>query len=191
LHGRGRHAWQPALPRQTAGFAPRRSCRNQAGLIFRPADFFTFLSGAATRRSRNRFPTRRGGFCTPGTGGAFTGATDAVPVPSTGTATEVGPLTSSPPSQGQSSGGALWTPAYTPGRRSDQLGVLQQHWTVHVQCLYISCYVTVNKPVLLYLLFHLLPQWIRESWQSPKVCWALVPRGIEIGSHCRAKDWAN
>jgi hypothetical protein len=39
-----------------------------------------------------------------------------------------------------------------------QLGVLQQHWTVHVQCLYISCYVTVNKPVLSYLLSHLLPQ---------------------------------
>jgi hypothetical protein len=31
----------------------------------------------------------------------------------------------------------------------------------------------------------------RESWQSPKVCWALVPWGIEIGSHCRAKDWVN
>ncbi len=30
----------------------------------------------------------------------------------------------------------LWIPAYTPGRRSDQSGVLQQHWTVHVQCLY-------------------------------------------------------
>jgi hypothetical protein len=42
---------------------------------------------------------------------AFTGATDAVPVPSTGTATEVRPLTSSPSGYGQSSGGALWTPA--------------------------------------------------------------------------------
>jgi hypothetical protein len=32
---------------------------------------------------------------------------------------------------------------------------------------------------------------IRESWQSPKVCWALVPQRIEIGSHCRAKDWTS
>jgi hypothetical protein len=37
----------------------------------------------------------------------ITGATDAVPVPSTGSATEVGPLTSSPPGRGQSSGAAL------------------------------------------------------------------------------------
>ncbi len=63
-------------------------------------------SGAATRRSRNRFPTSRGGFCMSGTGGAFTGATDAVPVPSMGTAKEVRPLTSSPSSRGQSSGGS-------------------------------------------------------------------------------------
>jgi hypothetical protein len=111
LHSCGRHAWQPASPGQTAGFAPRRSCRNQAGLVFRPTGFFTFSSGAATRQSLNRFPTRRGGFCTPGSSGAIT---YAVPVPSTGTATEVGPLTS-PPSRGQSSGGALWTPAYIPG----------------------------------------------------------------------------
>jgi hypothetical protein len=31
------------------------------------------------------------------------------------------------------------------------------HWTVHVQCLYIS-YLSVNKPVLSYLLSRLLPQ---------------------------------
>jgi hypothetical protein len=157
LHGRGRHAWQPASLRQTAGFAPRRSCRNQAGLVFRPAGFFTFTSGAATRQSQNCFPTRRGGFCMPGTGGAYKGATDAVPVLPTGTAMEVRPLTSSPSGRGQSLGGALWTPAYTRGRRSDQSGVLQQHWTVHVQCLYTSCYVTANKPVLSYLLSRLLP----------------------------------
>jgi hypothetical protein len=63
----------------------------------------------------NHFPTRRGGFCTPGTGGALTGATGMVPVLSMGTATEVGPLTSSPPGRRQSSGEALWKPAYTPG----------------------------------------------------------------------------
>jgi hypothetical protein len=50
-----------------------------------------------------------------GTGGAFIASTDAVPVPSAGTAQEVGPLTSSPPSLGQSSGGALWRAAYAPG----------------------------------------------------------------------------
>ncbi len=113
LHGRGRHAWQSASPRQTAGFAPRRSCRNQTVLVFRPTGFFTFTSSAATRRSWNRFPTRRGGFCTPRTGGAFTGATDVVPVPSTGTATEVRPLTSSPSGRGQARGepcGHLPTP---------------------------------------------------------------------------------
>jgi hypothetical protein len=82
---------------------------------------------------------------------AITGAT--VPIPSTGTATEVGALTSSPPGRGQSSGGALWTPAYTPGDG-------QTSWVYPinpVKHLYISCYVTVNKPVLSYLLLRLLP----------------------------------
>jgi hypothetical protein len=112
-----------------------------SGSHFRPTGFFTFPSGAATRRFWNRFPTWQGGFCMPRTGGAITGATDVVPVPSTGTATEVGPLTSSPPGRGQSSGGALWTPAYTPGDG-------QTSWvysTNPVLHLYISCYVTVNK----------------------------------------------
>jgi hypothetical protein len=31
----------------------------------------------------------------------------------------------------------------------------------------------------------------RKGWQSPKVCWALVPRRIKIGSHCKAKEWMN
>ncbi len=155
MHGRGRRAWQPASPRQTAVLAPRQSCRNQAGLVLRPAVLFTFFfSGAAMRRSWKRFPARRGGFCTPGTGGAITGATDAVPILSTGTATEVGPLTSSPPSQGQSSGGALWTSAYTP---TDRL-TSWVYSTTLVQYLSISCYLSDNKPVLSYLLLCLLPQ---------------------------------
>jgi hypothetical protein len=78
----------------------------------------------------------------PRTGCAITGATDAVPVPSTGTATEAGPLTSSPPGQGQSSGGALWTPAYTPGD-SQTSWVYSSNPVLH---LYRSCYVTVKKP---------------------------------------------
>jgi hypothetical protein len=95
-------------------WAPRRSRRHQPGLVCRPAGFSNFFSGAAMRRSRNRFPTQRRGFCTP-RGGAFTASTDAVPVLSTGTATEVRPLTSSPSSRGQSSGGALWRAVYIPG----------------------------------------------------------------------------
>jgi hypothetical protein len=59
MHGHGRRAWQPVSPQQTAGFAPRQSCRYQAGLVFRPAGFFTFHSGVATRRSWSRFPTQR------------------------------------------------------------------------------------------------------------------------------------
>ncbi len=81
------------------------------------------------------------------TGSATTGATDAVPVPSTGTATEVGSLTSSPPGRGQSWGGALLTPNYTPGD-------CQTSWVYSsnpVLHLYISFYATVNKPVLSYL----------------------------------------
>jgi hypothetical protein len=42
----------------------------------------------------------------PETGSAFTVSTEAVPVPSMGSATEVRPLTSSPSSRGQSSGGS-------------------------------------------------------------------------------------
>jgi hypothetical protein len=61
--------------------------------------------------------------------------------PSTGTATEDGPLTSSPPSGGQSLGGALWTPAYTPGNGQTSR-VYSNNPVLH---LYISCYVTVTK----------------------------------------------
>jgi hypothetical protein len=90
---RGRHTWQPTSLQQAAGFAPRRPC-----LIRRPAVFLSIFSGAATKRSPNRFPTQQGGFCMPGTGGTFTASTDAVTVSSTGTTQEVGPLTSSPSS---------------------------------------------------------------------------------------------
>jgi hypothetical protein len=79
---------------------------------------------------------------------------DAVPVPSTGTGQEVGPLTSSPSSRGQSSGGALWRAGYTPGDRLTSW----VYSTTFVQCLYISCYLSENKPVLSYLLLRLLPQ---------------------------------
>jgi hypothetical protein len=55
LHSSGRKAWQPELPQQTAGFALRRPCHNQAGLVFRPAGFYTFFPGTATRWSGTVF----------------------------------------------------------------------------------------------------------------------------------------
>jgi hypothetical protein len=74
----------------------------------------------------------------PGTGGAFKASTDAVPVPTTGTATEVRPLTFSPSSQGLSLGGALWKAAYAPGD-----GQTSGAYPINpVQYLYIICYVT-------------------------------------------------
>jgi hypothetical protein len=97
------------------------------------------------KQSRNCFPTRRGGFCTPGTGGVFTVSTEVVPVPSTGTATEIRPLTSSPSSRGQSSGepcGDLPTPLVDG----------QTSWvypSIPIQSLYVSGYITVNKLLLL------------------------------------------
>jgi hypothetical protein len=90
----------------------------------------------------------------PGTCGAITGATDAVPVLSSGTATEVGPLTSSPPGRGKSWGGALWTPAYTMAMVKP---VGCTPITLYCSSMYINCYVTVNKPELSYLSVHLLP----------------------------------
>jgi hypothetical protein len=157
------HTWQLASPRQTAGLAPRWSCRNHAGLVFRPAGIFTFLfCGTATRWSQNHFPTRRRGFYMPGTGGAFTASTDAVPVPSTGAAPEVGPLTSSPPSRGQSSGRALWRAVYAPGD-----GQTSPAYSIYsVQYLYINQLISVNKPVRSYLLLCLLP---RDHRKEPHV----------------------
>jgi hypothetical protein len=84
----------------------------------------------------------------------FTASTDAVPVPSMDTAQEVGPLTSSPPSRGQSSGRALWRAAYAP--RDGQTS--PAYSSQPVQCLYINRLLPVNKSVLSYLLLRLLPQ---------------------------------
>jgi hypothetical protein len=89
-----------------------------------------------------------------------------VPIPSTGTATEVGPLTSSPPCRGQSSGGALWTPAYIPGDRPASW----MYSTTCVQYLYISCYLSGNKPVLSYLKLCLLPQYKERTAHRREIC---------------------
>ncbi len=85
--GRGSRRQPPeGLPNATPGSLPRsvadrRVCKQ--GLVFRSPGFFTFFfSGAATKLSQNRFPTRRGGFSLPRTGDAFTASTDTVPVPS-------------------------------------------------------------------------------------------------------------
>ncbi len=125
-------------------------------LVFRPAGFFTFFFiGTATRQSWNRFRTRQGGFCMPGTGGTFTASTNAIPVPSEGIAQEVGLLTYSPPSRGQSSGGALWRAVYAPGDGQTSPTYSSQS----AQCLYINHLLSVHKLVLSYLLLCLLPQW--------------------------------
>jgi hypothetical protein len=80
LYGCGRPTWQPALPQQTAGLSPSRSC-------FQTHWFLRLLLPLHPETVLDCLPTRRGGFCTPGTGDAFTVSTEAVPVPSMGTAT--------------------------------------------------------------------------------------------------------
>ncbi len=83
-----------------------------------------------------------------------TTSTDAVPALSAGTAQEVGPLASSPPSWGQSSGGALWRAVYAPGDGQTSPAYSSQS----VLCLYINHLLSFNKLVLSYLLLRLLPQ---------------------------------
>ncbi len=58
-----------------------------------------------------------------------------------------------------------WRAGYTPGDRLTSW----VYSTTFVQYLYISCYLSDNKPVLLYLLLRLLPQW----W--PQRDWSLWP----------------
>jgi hypothetical protein len=48
----------------------------------------------------------------------------------------------------------LWRAIYTPSDRQTS----RVYSTTLVQCLYISCYLSSNKPVLLYPLLRLLPQ---------------------------------
>jgi hypothetical protein len=107
------------------------------------------------RRSRNRFSTPQEGFCMPKTCGAFTASTDTLAVLSAGTTQEVGPLTSSPLSRGQSSGGALWRAVYASGDGQTSPAYSSQS----IQCLYINHLISVNKLVLSYLLLRLLPQY--------------------------------
>jgi hypothetical protein len=72
------------------------------------------------------------------------------------------PLSSSPPSRGQSSGGALWTPGYTPTDHLTSWGVLYHPCTVPVyKLLFIS-----QKPVLSYLLSRLLPHVLQKRNQT-------------------------
>jgi hypothetical protein len=113
------------------------------------------------------YPAMR--FCKPGTVGAFTASTDAVPVLSTGTAKEVGPLFSSP--SRPEFGGSPLESCLCPcdGQTSPE------YPSNPVQYLYISCFVTANKPVLLYLLLRLLPQWTvfkrpPSVQQAPSLC---------------------
>ncbi len=54
---------------------------------------------------------------------------------------------------------SVWTPAYAPGEGQTSR-VYSSNPVLH---LYISCYVTVNKPVLSNLSLRLLPQWWPRS----------------------------
>jgi hypothetical protein len=149
----------------TLGSPPRRcrplgSCPGSPaatkGLVFRPAGFCAFFfSGAATKQSRNHFPSRQGGFSCLGPAVPSQPPQNAVPISSMGTAQEVGPLTSSPPSQGQSwGGGSLWRAVYAPGDNQTSPAYSSQL----VQYLYLNQLLSINKLVLLYLLLCLLPQ---------------------------------
>ncbi len=155
LHYCGRRARQPTPPQPTAGQAPRqfrrgrvpkrrkRIRRGQTGDFPTSVGRHSVSNGAAAKRSQNRFPTQRGGFCTPGTGGAINvskAAESAAPADTAAksaavsatpayTASEDGSLTSSPPSRGQSSGGALWRPV-----SCCCIAVQQHHDFCYVQC---------------------------------------------------------
>jgi hypothetical protein len=104
VHGRGRHAWQPTTPRQTArprydGYAScrplRRSSCHHAGLVLRPSGISTIAAGAAKNPPGNRVsPTLRGGFYMPRASSSFAASTKAVPAAPGETAYEDQPLTS-------------------------------------------------------------------------------------------------
>jgi hypothetical protein len=91
----------------------------------------------------------------PGTGSAFTAFTDVVPILSTGTAPEAGPLTSSPPSRGQGWGGS---PVESCLQTLEMVKPVRHTLsTLYSTCIYINQLSSVIKPVLLYLLLCLLP----------------------------------
>ncbi len=63
--------------------------------------------------------------------------------------------------------GALWRAAYAPGDGQ----ISPAYSSQPVQCLYINCLLFVNKPVLSYLLLHLVPhivgyRWNRRFWHG-------------------------
>ncbi len=151
LHYCGRRAQQPAPPQPTAGQAPRRIRRSQTGDVSTSLGLYAF-NGAAAKRSRNRFPTQHGGFCTPWTGGAInvsTAAESAAPAESAAvsatpadTASEDGPLTSLP-SRGQSSGGSPVEIRFVSLR-----AYLRTHGQYTCTYPYMNADVILNKPVM-------------------------------------------
>ncbi len=56
--------------------------------------------------------------------------------------------------------GALWRAAYAPGDGQ----ISPAYSSQPVQCLYINCLLSVNKPVLSYLLLHLVPHIVGYRW---------------------------
>jgi hypothetical protein len=125
MHGCGRHAWQPQTQRQTArprrsGHAgrclPRQYSCFQAGLVLRPAGFFTITAGAAENPLGNcSSPAPRGGFCMPQAGSSFTASTTVVSKALAETANEDRPLTSSVLLPRPVLWGSLVEAAYAPG----------------------------------------------------------------------------
>jgi hypothetical protein len=155
LHGRGCHAWQSTVSRQTAstGAATKPATTHPGGpAATQRVSFSDPLvsppSCAAWRRSRNHFsPTLQRGFCMPWTGGTLIASANAVSAMTADSAQEVGPLTSSPPSQRQSSGGVLWR------RISDHCrhAVHSDRHLVPVLCCTVPVYKPLciwNKPVM-------------------------------------------
>jgi hypothetical protein len=138
---RVRHSRAPRRFRR--GRVPKRLRRGQVGNVCTPLGLYTFSNVGAMKRSRNRFPTQRGGFCTPRTGSTITVSTAAVSAAPadtaaksaavsatpTDTASEDGPLRSSPPSRGQSSRGALWRAV-----SCHCIAVQQRNGYCYVQC---------------------------------------------------------
>jgi hypothetical protein len=122
----------PQTPCQAARVATAdRQIRNQADMLQPSGSRFQtcwFLHLPLRRRHETvpapfSYPARR--FLHARAWRPIKGATDAVPIPSTGTPTEVGPMTSSPPGRGQILGGSTEDTCLHPWQRSDQSGILQ------------------------------------------------------------------
>ncbi len=79
---------------------------------------------------------------------------------------------------------SVWRAGYTPGDRLTSW----VYSTTFLQYLYISCYLSDNKPVLSYLLLGLLPQWWPRSGCTLCIVHCTIvhsPSHSHVGSHQR------